>query len=262
MTNIQFYRGAINAGDCIGNAWEQIKRNYGLYLGVSLIAYILTGCIPCLNVFLIGPVVGGIFYVALRDMRGDPVEFGMMFEGFKKFVPLMVIGLIQSIPAIIAQVAQYAIRIGQLGLNRGRIEDLDFFQSSGRDAGIATGMIVLFLVAFAVFFIFAIVWWAIFFFAVPLAFEYDLTPVDAIKLSARAAMANIGGMIVLFILQILVMFLGMLLICVGMFLISIPIMYVANAFAYRQVFPLIERNFNMSPPPPTVYGSNFGSGMQ
>ena len=262
MTNIEFYRGAINAGDCIGNAWEQIKRNYGMYLGISLIAYILTSCIPCLNVFVIGPVIGGIYYVALRDMRGDPVEFGMMFEGFKKFVPLMVIGLIQAIPAIISQVLQYAVRIGQMGLGGGRIEDLDFYQSSGRDVGMASGMIVLIIVGCAVFVIFAIVWWAIFFFAVPLAFEYDLTPVDAIKLSARAGMANIGGLIVLLILQILVMLLGFLLICVGMFLISIPIMYVANAFAYRQVFPLVERNFNMSPPPPTVYGSNFGSGMQ
>ncbi|MEP6789680.1 MAG: hypothetical protein ABJB40_14670, partial [Acidobacteriota bacterium] len=106
-----------------------------------------------------------------------------------------------------------------------------------------------------------IVWWAVFFFAIPLAIEHDMSPIDAIKLSARAAMANIGGLIVLFLLEILIVLAGVVLLCVGAFLISLPVLYVTHAFVYRQVFPLIERNFNLDPPSPMAYGSNFGSGM-
>ena len=38
------------------------------------------------------PAMAGMYYVMLRNMRGESVEFGMMFKGFEKFVPLMVIG--------------------------------------------------------------------------------------------------------------------------------------------------------------------------
>ncbi|MEP6787310.1 MAG: hypothetical protein ABJB40_02685, partial [Acidobacteriota bacterium] len=143
MMEPQFRSGAINAGECVSNAWEQIKQNYGLYLGVSLLAMLLTGCIPCLNVFLIGPIMGGVFYFALRDMRREPVEFGMMFKGFEKFVPLMVIGVIQSIPGVIAQFVQYGVRFSQFATGRGSGRGFQSFQSLDPSLGIATGMLII-----------------------------------------------------------------------------------------------------------------------
>ncbi len=260
MMNVQFVPSAIDAGGCVSNAWNLLKQNYGLYLGISLIAIILTGCIPCLNLFLIGPVMGGVFFVVLRDMRGEPVDFGMMFKGFEKFVPLMVIGLIQSIPGVIAQILRFSLNIGQLGLNGGRNGDFQFFQSSDKDFALAGGMAVIIIIGTIIFIVVAIIWWAVFFFAIPLAMENDIGPIEAIKLSAQAAMSNIGGLIVLMIFQMLIALLGVLMICLGIFLFSIPLIFLANAFAYRQVFPLIEQRFDMTPPPPTTYG-DFGQGM-
>ena len=83
MTNIQFQSGAINAGDCVSNAWNLVKQNFGMYLGIAIIAMILAGCIPCVSLFLVGPVIAGVYYVVLREMRGEPVEFGMMFKGLR-----------------------------------------------------------------------------------------------------------------------------------------------------------------------------------
>jgi uncharacterized membrane protein len=254
MTNIEYQPGAIDAGGAVGGAWEMLKGKYGMYLGISLIAIILTGCIPCLNIFLVGPIMGGISYVVLRDMRGEQVDFGMMFKGFEKFVPLMVIGLIQAVPGIIMQVIQYGVRFAQIGLGNRGGRSFDYYQAADRDAFLAGGMLVVVLVVACVLLIFSIIWWAIFFFAIPLEMEHGLGPVETIKLSARAGLSNIGGLILLFIFEFLVMLLGVLLICIGMFLISIPIMYLANIFAYRQVFPLLDRQFNMAPPPPTAYG--------
>ena len=51
--------------------WEMVKAKYGLYLGVVLLnaGYFFIGCIPCVNVFIMGPVMGGLAYFVLRDMR-------------------------------------------------------------------------------------------------------------------------------------------------------------------------------------------------
>lgn len=257
MTNIQYLSGAVSAGECVSNAWETLKAKYGMYIGISLIAMLLTGCVPCLNIFLLGPIMGGIYYVVLRDMRGEPVEFGMMFKGFEKFGPLMIIGLIQSIPGIIAQILQYAAQFAEIGL-KGMGGGRNFFQASGSDLAVSGGMMLLFIVLFVVFMVFAFAWWAIFLFAVPLIMEHDLGAGEAIKLSAKAAMSNIGGLILYFLLLIPIMLLGVLLLCIGMFLISIPIMYVGQVFIYRMVFPYTGTPLNMAPPPPTEYG--FGGG--
>ena len=260
MTNNDFYSGAINAGDCVSNAWNLVKQNYGLYLGIALVGMILSGCIPCVSLFLVGPILGGIYYVVLREMRGEPVEFGMMFKGFEKFVPLMVIGLIQAIPEIIGQGLRLVVQFGQIGLggSSGR-GGRDFFASNGADI-LAGGFLIVIAIVAMVLILFGVAWRVLLFFAIPIALEREIGPVDAMKLSARAATSNIGGLIVLFIFEFLIALLGIIALCIGIFFV-IPIIYAANAFAYRQVFPLIEQHFNMTPPPPTTYG-NFGSGMQ
>ncbi len=259
MTNNDFYPGAINAGDCVSNAWNLVKQNYGMYLGIALIGMILSGCIPCVSLFLVGPILGGIYYVLLREMRGEPVEFGMMFKGFEKFVPLMVIGLIQAIPEIIGQILRVVVQFGQIGLTGGKDKGSQFFASNGSEL-LAGGLLIVVAIVALVLIVFGIAWRVLLFFAIPIALERDLGPVDAMKLSAKAATSNIGGLIVLFIFEFLIALLGIIALCIGIFFV-IPIIYAANAFAYRQVFPLIQQNFNMSPPPPNTYG-NFGSGMQ
>ncbi len=259
MNNSDFYPSAINAGDCVSNAWNLVKQNYGMYLGIALIAMILSGCIPCVSLFLVGPILGGVYYVVLREMNGEPVEFGMMFKGFEKFVPLMVIGLVQAIPEIIGQILRIVVQVGNFGLSNGKGKDFDFFAPNGPELLASGALIVIAIVAF-VLIIFGVAWRVLLFFAIPLAMERDLNAVDAIKLSARAAMSNVGGLIVLFIFEFLIALLGILALCIGIFFV-IPILYAANAFAYRQVFPLIQQNFNMMPPPPNMYGGGYGEGL-
>lgn len=250
----EYVSGAISPGDCLSNAWDMLKRNYGMFLGIALLALVITGCIPCFNIFLMGPVMGGVYFVVLRDMRGEPVDFGMMFKGFEKFVPLMVVGLLQSIPGIVAQIFQYTIDFSRIMIDARRGGGMDFYQASSGDLALSSGLVIVSIVVGLVFFVIGIAWWAAFFFAIPLVMEHDLGPVDAIKLSASAAVNNLGGLIVLLILQVLVAIVGLLLICFGLFFISIPVIYLSNAFAYRQVFPYFQRQMNMTPPPPNAYG--------
>ena len=115
MTNIQYVPGAIDAGGCVSNGWELIKRNYWMYFGItSLVAVVslVLSCIPFVpilfQVFVMPPITVGIFLVLFKEMRGEPVEFGMFFKGFDKFVPALVIGVINSIPSIIFLILNFA----------------------------------------------------------------------------------------------------------------------------------------------------------
>lgn len=257
MTNIQFHSGAIDAGECVSAGWNLIKPNYWMFFAVTLVGVLLISCIPCVNIFVIGPVGVGIYYVLLRSMRGEPVEFGMMFKGFEKFVPAMVVGLIQAFPGIVWTIVDYTVNFATLipALSRGG--DLSDLQR-GADifgAGFSIGY-TLFALTFAVV---SAVWGISFMFALPLLAEHDLNPIDALKLSASAAWSNIGGIILLVVLQVLLAIVGLLALCVGV-LFVLPVLYASFAVAYRQVFPMVDQHFNYAPPPPTEYGG-FGSGM-
>ncbi len=261
MNHIQFNSGAIDGSGCVSDGWELVKRNYGLFFGVSLVGMILAGCIPCVSLFLVGPIMGGLYYIFLRDMRGEPVDFGMLFKGFDKFVPLMVIGIVQSVPEIIGQILRITVDVGRIGLE-GATGRGDLYQSSSDTfpIALASGMLVIIIIVAVILILAGIVWRVLLFFAIPLAMEHDLGAVDAMKLSARAAMSNVGGLIVLFIFEFLVALLGVIMLCIGI-LFVMPIIYAANAFAYRQVFPrLFDQQFRNVPPPPDVYGGSFGRG--
>ena len=261
MNNIQFYSGAIDAGECVNNGWNLVKPNYWMYFGITLLAVILISCIPCINFFLIGPVGVGVYYVLLKGMRHEPVDFGMMFKGFEKFVPAMVVGLIQSLPGIVWTVIDYGANIASLvGGGIGNGSSGNFYQADGFESPILAGITAAYVVLGLLFAIVSVVWGITFIFALPILAEHDVSPTEALKLSARAAWSNIGGIILLILIQVLIAIAGVLALCVGVFFV-IPILYAATAFAYRQVFPLSDRQINFTPPPPTEYGTSFGRGM-
>ncbi|MFN2500464.1 MAG: hypothetical protein ABR530_00435 [Pyrinomonadaceae bacterium] len=255
MTNINYRSGAIDPSSCVGDAWELVKRNIGMYIGVALVSLLMISCIPIANMFLIGPVMGGFAYIVLRDMRNEPVDFGMMFKGFEKFVPLMLVGLIQSIPGIIFQILQLTVDIGRLMTNQ-RNDDLQFFQISQTD--IASGAWIMIAIFALVFALIAMIWNVALMFAIPLTVENDIGVGEAIKLSFGAAFHNVGGLIVLVLFSILITLVGIFALCFGL-LVAIPVVWAANTFAYRQVFPLMDERYNMTPPP-AAYGTNFGVG--
>lgn len=255
MNQIEFQPSAINASECIGNGWQLAKQNYGLYLGISVVALLLMGCIPCVSIFLAGPITGGIFIVYLKAMRGEPVEFGEMFKGFNNFVPLMVLGILQALPEIIGQGLRFTANFRDFG-SRG---DSNLFQSDAANGILAGGMVAVVLIIGLIFFLLAIAFRITFFFAIPLAAERNLDVGAAIKLSARAAWSNVGGLILLFILEFFVALAGVLALCIGIIFV-LPIIYAANAFAYRQVFPDLGQTFQNAPPQPDVYGGTYGTG--
>jgi len=222
----------------------------------------IVSCIPIVNLFLIAPLMGGFVFIALRDMNNEPIDFGMLFKGFEKFVPLMVVGIIQGIPGLIFTIFRFTFDMASLfGRSAGRNSGSEFYQAAQPDLnGVMAGLSLLIIVFSLIFIVFSIVWTIIFFFAIPLVLDRNLGAIDAIKLSARAALSNVGGIILLIILGGLVNILGVIALCFGL-LVSVPVTLVANTVAYRMVFPRLNQCFWNTPPPPGSYGSSFGQGI-
>jgi uncharacterized membrane protein len=256
MSTVRYLSGAINPGDCIGGAWNLVSRQFWIYIGIGLVTMIMIGCIPFVGSILFGPVLGGFYYFVLRDMRDEPVDFGMMFKGFEKFLPLMVVGLIQAAPSLIATILQYTVDLARIATGGGAGRDVNFYQpdSNALFAGLSMGILVVVIVLSLL----GAVRSVALSFAIPLVMEHDLSIGDALVTSLKAALSNAGGLILLIILEALVAILGLIALCVGLF-VAMPVVYAANVFAYRMVFPYFNLPGNMEPPPPTAYGGTYGT---
>ncbi len=270
MTNAnpQFYKSAIDATGCVSNAWNLIQPNYWLFFGISGVAALIliaAQFIPFIGgavaALLAPPIMGGVYYASLRAMRGEPVDFGMMFKGFEKAGTLFLVGAISAAPTIVFTILNVFLQAGQVMLEaimgaRGRNQ----FQAAPEVA--AGGLFVLVLIVVLVIFVISILWAITFAFAVPIAMDQNVDALTAIKLSARSSWGNFGGVFVLMILTGLMSLGGALVCCIGFFFV-LPIVNVAWAFAYRQVFPDLGPNSNIryEPPPPDAYQGSFGQGL-
>ena len=273
MSNIQFQRGAIDAGACISGGWELIKANYWMFFGMTtllVVGSIVISCIPLVGgilyqIVLAPPLTVGIYYALFREMDREPTDFGMMFKGFERMGTAVIVGLIQSIPGIIWTIFSFAMNIGSsiiqiIQQQSGRRYGMDFASPNDAAPLVAGGMLAIIIVAAIAMMIFSVAWGITFFFAYPIIAEHDASPMDVIKTSLSSGWGNLGGIIVLFIFEFLICLAGVIALCVGI-LFVLPVVFAANAIAFRQVFPNIRRDMNFNPPPPNAYGSSFGTGM-
>ena len=94
----------IDIGGCIGRGWELVKKDFWLLIGVSFVGWLITagGCIPYLGpiigLVVGGPMMGGVYALYLKKIRGQPATFGDAFIGFSTaFVPLMLTHLVSGL---------------------------------------------------------------------------------------------------------------------------------------------------------------------
>jgi hypothetical protein len=91
-------------GDCLSRGWQLVKSDFWLLVGASFVATIITsgGGIPYLGALIGlvvgGPMMGGLYILFLRKIRGGNVSFGDAFIGFSAaFVPLMLTYVVSSL---------------------------------------------------------------------------------------------------------------------------------------------------------------------
>jgi uncharacterized membrane protein len=76
----------LRIGDCIGRGWTLVTGNFWLFVGATLVANLIVGAVGLL---IAGPMMGGLYWMMLKKVRGQRAEFGDAFAGFSiGFLPL------------------------------------------------------------------------------------------------------------------------------------------------------------------------------
>ena len=257
----QFNSSAVNASECLSQGWKLLTFNLLLFVGMFVVLFIISfalGLIPyvgsLINVFISGPLTCGILMAMLAAYRNENPPFSMMFEGFTRFLAAVLIPLVQAVPwfvlAFFAAGYAAALKAGfPLSPNGSPNGQMPF------DPKILVPFAMLYLGAFVI----SMTLKVLLFFALPLVADRNLNVVEALKLSFQASINNIGGIIVLILLEILIIIAGTLMCFVGL-LIAIPLVYAAEIIAYKQVFPDLRESFGNEPPRPDAYGGTYGYG--
>jgi hypothetical protein len=236
MTNAEFRTGVIKPVEVYKEAWEIIKDQYWLILGITVVGMLIGGAVP---IVLIGPMMCGIYLCLFQKMQGKQVEFGELFKGFEYFLPSLILSVIIMVPVLIMIFGMYVPMIA-MAIAGPRMSGDELF------AFIAATIAVEFVFA-----IFTVCLHTLLMFAFPLLVDKKLPAVQAIKLSARAVWKNMSGVVGLFLVGFVVGIVGYLMLCIGIYLV-LPLIITAQLVAYRKVFPApTERNFN--PPSPNYY---------
>ena len=103
----------LDLGGCVSRGWELLKNNFGVLFVAALIYNLieggiaLFGIIPIIgplfslaNMLVVGPLMGGLFYVFLQTIRGRPASAGDVFMGFRKAFAQLFLGYL--VPALLA----------------------------------------------------------------------------------------------------------------------------------------------------------------
>ena len=246
--NIQFRTGVIKPVECVKEGWALIKDQYWLFLGIVFVGIFVGGAVP---IVLIGPMMVGIYICFFRRMRGEPVDFGLLFKGFDYFAQSLIAAVIQMIPLIVVMVPAYIIMFALMMTSMPR--------GGGRMDPDASSRFLITFLGFELVFVtvicaVGIVVGIFFLFAFPLIADRGLSGLDATKLSIKAGKANFGGILSLLLLNLAMGILGVLACYVGVFFLM-PISLASYAVAYRRVFPALSQNFASPPPPPANWAT-------
>jgi hypothetical protein len=241
FSEVQFNRNAVRPIECLKAGLELVKSQYWLFAGIIAVGMIIASLVPF--GILMGPMWCGIYLALFKQRRGQPAEFGDLFKGFDYFKDSLIAALLHMIPVFVLIVPTYVIfyvsLIAMIGASGGQ-----------PDPAVVLGFFGFWAIVFVVIVVAMVLISVVFTFAYPLIVDRGLSGMDAVKLSAKAAMANYLGLLGLVLLTTLLGMVGAMFCYVGAFLIA-PITFGALGVAYEQVFGLRQLAPNIPPPPPS-----------
>ncbi len=176
----------------IKSAIEIAMKNPGVFIVIALIIGVL-GAIPIINLVtvIIGPALyGGFMYAAQKQDRGETPEIGDVFAAFQipgKIGPMLMLCL-PGVAAMVVIVALIFVFVG--GAIMAAMSG-----SSGASAAGFGGIALVGLLSLAI----ALVVGAMMFFSIPRVMLDGVEPIAALKESVSAVLANIGAVLLYFV---------------------------------------------------------------
>jgi len=224
---IEFRTDRVSSRQLLGQAWGILWPQYfWITLGICLVGLIVGSAVPM--AVLMGPMMCGMFVCFFAMMRNERPTFDMLFKGFDMFVDSLVATLIMLGVSFLIMIPLGVLMVGGM-IAAGLVGE----QAGGAAAG---GIIILVMIGYLVAILAMMVVHLLFIFSYPLIVDYNLSGVDAVKLSARAAWANLSNVVRLTILNMVVTMVAAVL-CYLPLLLVIPVTLFAQALLYRRVFP-------------------------
>lgn len=232
MVPTEFRTGVIRPVEVYKEAWELMKDQYWLVFGITLVGMLIGSAVP---IVLIGPMICGIYLCLFEKIEGRPLKFELLFKGFDYFLPSLIVSVVVMVPVLILIFAMYVPMIG-IAMARPRMSESELIP-------FVIGIIILeFVVAFIM-----VCLHTLLMFAFPLIADRKLTGFQAIGVSAKAVWQNLSGVAGLFGVGFVVCLVGYLMLCIGIYLV-LPLIFMANAVAFRRIFPPLGP-VNYDPPP-------------
>ena len=227
-------------------------------ISAAILPQLVSVVISFFTNIIVGAVSGAFFcgiYTALsRKANSGVTEFGDLFAGFQKFqsclIVAAVLSFVQFVISIVTLLGGAALGVSALGIG--------MLTKDGQLNPAAFGGLFLVVLVFAVIFIVLnLIISALTTFTYPLIAERNLSGGQALLLSFKSGLANLGGLILLLILLGLMAFGGMLVCLVGVLFVA-PILTAALFAAYQSVFGRTESTYQHAPPPPPVFNNQPG----
>jgi len=227
----------LDLGGCISRGWDLLQKNMGLLIGATLIyvgieiVFSLLGAIPLigaifslLNLFVAAPLMGGLFYVTLQAIRGQPGTAGDIFEGFRRaFVQLVLGYIVSTILAGLCMVPAVIVGLATL------MPSMIHHQEPRPGAILATVGVAL--VCFVPLIFLTVNWM----FTLPLIMDKGMDFWPAMQTSWKMVRKHWWQLFGLILLVGLINLGGFLLCCVGL-LFSMPLGIAAMMYAYESIF--------------------------
>jgi len=200
-------------GGWIGQSWEMVSGD----LGAFILGLLLVGIVSVVTLFICAPPLqAGLFIMALKKFRGEPISAGTVFEGFQFFWPAWGLALVQAL----LSGAIGGILGGILGAGLGAAGvDQEVIAMAGQVVGSIVGLVI----------------GAAFFFSWVLLVDRAMGPIDAIKNSWAVTSEELVSYIgIVFVLQLIGMA-GAIACGVGV-LVTAPMVLCATVAAYMWRF--------------------------
>lgn len=227
---------AVGAGSGIawlGQGWRLVKDDFGIWVLMvltMLVINIVLGFIPIIgslaSSLLSSVFLAGFFIAARAAENKQPVEFTMLFEGFKtNFAALLGIG---ALSLALGAVGGFAIGIGMYFLiaNLVSIDPTQLEQLYSNTY--FWGMVVIGAIYFA--WVVMVLW-----FATPLVALNNVPVFKAMGMSQKACFYNFLPLLIFSLAAVLLFILGALALLVGL-LVVLPLLMGAYYKSYQQIF--------------------------
>jgi len=107
----------VDIGACVSRAWEFYKSDFGGIFGPVLLAFLIMAVVQVpfeiipgagsvigsiLGMIVGGPMTGGLWLYLIHKKRGQPVQLGDIFNGFRlAFLPLLLLSVVSGILVVL-----------------------------------------------------------------------------------------------------------------------------------------------------------------